>query len=92
MGHANGVANLQFNTVGKTGGYNVFGNVEWDEIPLFITNKAISITIIFLLLFSIQKNSSSSTKKKIWKIIFILSSIHVFISFRLLGFTQILLM
>ena len=65
--------------------YNVFGNVEWDEIPLFITNKAISITIIFLLLFSIQKNSSSSTKKKIWKIIFILSSIHVFISFRLLG-------
>lgn len=65
--------------------YNFFGNVAWEEIPLYITNKAISITTILLLLLSIQKSSSVLTKKKLGKIIFILTSIHVFISFRLLG-------
>ncbi|MBU0473037.1 MAG: hypothetical protein KKF62_02610 [Bacteroidetes bacterium] len=65
--------------------YNFFGNVPLEEIPLYITNKAISLTVIFLLLFSIQKTSLKEARKKLWKLIFILTSIHVFISFRLLG-------
>lgn len=65
--------------------YNIFGNVPWEEMPLYITNKAISLTVIFLLLFSILKTNPKETKKKLWKIIFILTSIHVFLSFRLLG-------
>jgi len=65
--------------------YNLLGNVAFEEIPLFITNKAIAITIIFLLLFSIQKKTKKWVMGKLIKIIFILTTIHVFISFRLLG-------
>lgn len=66
--------------------YNIFGNVPWEELPLYITNKAISLTAIILLLFSvIHKANTKQTKQNIWKIIFILTLIHVFISFRLFG-------
>jgi hypothetical protein len=66
--------------------YNVFGNVPWDELPLYITNKAISLSAILLLFFSvIQKKARKQTSKNIWKIIFIFTLIHIFISFRLFG-------
>ncbi len=65
--------------------YNVFGNVPWAEIPLFVTNKAISLTSVFLLLFTLDIKNSKATRERLWKIIFVLTSIHVFISFRLLG-------
>lgn len=65
--------------------YNVFGNVPCEDIPLFISNKAISLTSVLLLLFTIKKEISKEKRVRIWKIIFFLISIHVFISFRLLG-------
>ena len=65
--------------------YNVFGNVPWEEVPLYITNKAISLTIVFLLLFSVKKSFESRIRKRLFTLIFILAAIHVFISFRLLG-------
>ena len=66
--------------------YNIIGNVPWEEVPLYVTNKAISFTIVLLLLFSvIVKKEFKPTMKQFWKIIFILASVHVFISFRLLG-------
>jgi hypothetical protein len=65
--------------------YNVFGNVPWEEIPLFITNKAISLTTVFLMLFTLNKQASKDIIIKLWKSIFVLTSIHVLISFLLLG-------
>ena len=66
--------------------YNIFGNVPWEDLPLFITNKAIALTVVLLLFLSvIAKKAFMPTKKIFWKIIFILTSIHVFISFYLLG-------
>ncbi|MCF6271023.1 MAG: hypothetical protein L3J41_15020 [Melioribacteraceae bacterium] len=66
--------------------YNIFGNVPWEEIPFYITNKAISLTVLFLLLFSVTgKTNDNATKSKFWMIIFILISIHVSISFLLLS-------
>ena len=34
--------------------YNVFGNIPWVEVPLFVTNKAISLTVIFILVISVM--------------------------------------
>lgn len=67
--------------------YNIFGNVPWQDFPLFITNKAFSLSIILMLLFTVnQKEQDEPTTENIWKTIFIFTSIHVLISFRLLGF------
>ena len=66
--------------------YNVFGNVPWDDIPIFITNKAISLTVMILLLFShYQKKNVLIVRKRLLKAIFTLTSWHVFISFVLLS-------
>lgn len=65
--------------------YNVFGNIPWVEVPLFVTNKALSLTVIFILVFSIQKTNVKEIRKKYFKMVFILTSLHVFLSFKLLG-------
>lgn len=66
--------------------YNIFGDVPWEELPVYIVNKAIALTVVLLLLVSIiTKNNFKSVRGTFWKLIFILASIHVFISFRLLG-------
>ncbi len=65
--------------------YHIFGNVPLVELPLYVFNKALSLTIVILLLFTVVRNETLLTSKILWKNIFILSAIHVFISFRLLG-------
>ena len=66
--------------------YNIFGNVPWVEVPLYIFNKGLSLSVVLLLFLSIiQKENNTTDKQKLWKTIFILTAIHVFISFRLLG-------
>jgi len=65
--------------------YNVFGNVPWEEFPLYITNKAFSLTIVLIFLFTIKDNLNSKDRKTFFNTAFFLSILHVFISFRLLG-------
>ncbi len=66
--------------------YNIFGNVPWEELPIYVFNKALSLTVVFLILISVLKRKRLPINaKKLWKIIFVLTVIHVFISFRLLG-------
>jgi hypothetical protein len=66
--------------------YNVFGNVPWNDVPIFITNKAVALTVMILLLFShYQKENVLVVRKRLLKVIFALTSWHVFISFVLLS-------
>lgn len=65
--------------------YNIFGHIPWKDVPLFIVNKAISLTTVFLLFSTTsRKEKVKERRKELWKTIFILTSIHVFISFKLL--------
>ncbi len=65
--------------------YNIFGDVPWTDIPLFIVNKALSLTTVVLLFSTISRKEKVRKRlKELWKSIFVLTSIHVFISFLLL--------
>ena len=66
--------------------YNYFGNVPWQDVPIFITNKAVSLTVTILLFVSLfQKNDILPIRKRLMKVIFAFISWHVFISFVLLS-------
>ncbi len=66
--------------------YNIFGNVKWEDLPLYVTNKALSLTVVLLLLLSLfGKNKTHFAGIKFWKTIFLITTLHAFISFKLLG-------
>ncbi len=66
--------------------YNILGSVKWEDLPLYVTNKALSLTIVLLLLLSLfGKNKIYFAGIKFWKTIFIITTLHAFISFKLLG-------
>lgn len=66
--------------------YNIFGNVPWEDIPLYVVNKAISFTVVLMLLSSItNKKKFKPIMELFWKTIFILTLAHVLVSFGLLG-------
>jgi len=67
--------------------YNIFGDVPWDSFPLFILNKAISLSAIMLLLHMLIRNMSCKEGNRRFCSVFlkVKISLHVLISVVLLG-------
>lgn len=66
--------------------YNLLNNVPWADLPVFVLNKAIALTMVFLFLI-VQLDLAPITKLKnrLWLIILTFGILHASLSLALLG-------
>ncbi|BBM82320.1 hypothetical protein UABAM_00663 [Candidatus Uabimicrobium amorphum] len=69
--------------------YNVFGNVPWEQLPLYVVNKAVSFSAIFCISLSVVWSKLPSKKIQVRKFLglygFALAIFHVLLSVILLN-------
>jgi len=61
--------------------YNIFKEVPWTDLPIYILNKAVALTIIILIFYNlVSKNNKSEDSKYLWIAVFFLTILHVLLS------------
>ena len=61
--------------------YNIFNDVPWKDLPIFVLNKAVSLTIIILLFYDqFKKNEIAKSKSNLWFTVLILTMLHFMLS------------
>ncbi|XEY23369.1 hypothetical protein UABHE_001105 [Candidatus Uabimicrobium helgolandensis] len=69
--------------------YNVFGDVPWEQLPIYIVNKAISLSAIFCISLSVIWSKLPSNDVHVRKFLglygFVLAILHVLLSIMILS-------
>lgn len=61
--------------------YNVFNEIPWVDLPIFILNKAVALTIILLLFYNqLNKKLTEISRNKLWISMFVLTIFHLILS------------
>jgi hypothetical protein len=66
--------------------YNLLSDVPWADLPVFVLNKAIALTMVFLfLIVQLELAPVTKLKNRLWLIILTFGILHASLSFVLLG-------
>ena len=66
--------------------YNIFKNVPWSDFPVFIFNKSVALTIVFLMFYyrtSISRKNMAV--ESVWSLMYVLVFTHMILSLSILG-------
>lgn len=66
--------------------YNIFKNVPWSDFPVYIFNKSVALTIVFLMFYYRTSISRKNMEvESVWSFMYILVFSHMILSLTILG-------
>jgi len=64
--------------------YNIFNDVPWKDLPVYVLNKAVSLAIIILIFYDQYTRNNKKFKNNVWFTIIVLAVFHLLLSVSIL--------